>query len=230
MTKDFRRYFLNCTAVLAMTPALAYAQTADTATQAADTAATPNAAANEGEIVVTGTRIVRDGFQAPTPTTVVSAQQFQQQASPNVIDFLNAVPAFAGNQTLQTGQGSLSAGAGNSSLNLRNLGGTRTLVLINGQRSVPSDTAGRVDVNSIPSQLLQRVDVVTGGASAAYGSDAVAGVVNFVLDTRFTGVAGEVSGGITDYGDNGNGKLSLTAGTPFADGRGHLIVSGEVNR
>ena len=230
MIKDFRWYFLNCTAILAMTPALAYAQTADTATQAADTAATPNAAANEREILVTGTRIVRNGFQAPTPTTVVSAEQLQRQASPNLIDFLNTVPAFSGNATLQSGQANLSAGAGISSLNLRDLGPSRTLVLINGQRSVPSITDGRVDVNTIPSQLLQRVDVVTGGASAAYGSDAVAGVVNFVLDTHFTGLKGEVSGGITDYGDNRNGKISLTAGIPFAGDRGHFIVSGEVNR
>lgn len=209
MINQFRCYVLGCASILAIIPTLAYAQTE--------------------EVVVSGTRVVRDGYQAPTPTTVMSLDQFQEQASPNFIDFLNQVPAFSGNETLQTGQGNINAGAGISSLNLRNLGSNRTLILINGQRSVPSTTDGRVDVNTIPSQLVQRVDVVTGGASAAYGSDAVAGVVNFVLDTRFTGFKAEISGGLTDYGDNRNGKVSLTAGTSFANGRGHIVVSGEAN-
>jgi len=183
------------------------------------------------EIVVTGSRIIRDGYEAPTPTTVLGAEALQQQAAPNVIDFLTTLPSFAGNYTPQSSTQNISAGtAGTSSVNLRNLGLTRTLVLVDGQRSVPSTVSGLVDVNTIPSQLIQRTDIVTGGASAAYGSDAVAGVVNFILDKRYTGVGGEVSGGITDYGDNANFKVSLTAGTPFANERGHFIVSGMVSR
>jgi len=182
------------------------------------------------EIVVTGSRIVRDGYQAPTPTTVLTSEQFQQQAAPNVIDYLTTLPSFAGNYTPQTSTQNISAGtAGTSSVNLRNLGLTRTLVLVNGQRSVPSTVNGLVDVNTIPSQLIQRTEVVTGGASAAYGSDAVAGVVNFILDTKYTGIGGEVSGGITDYGDNANFKVALTAGTPFANDRGHFILSGQIS-
>ncbi len=107
--------------------------------------------------------------------------------------------------------------AGTSSVNLRNLGTNRTLVLIDGQRSVPSTVQGLVDINTIPQQLIERVEVVTGGASAAYGSDAVGGVVNFILDRKFTGFKADVSGGLTDYGDNQNGKISLTGGAPFAD-------------
>jgi outer membrane receptor protein involved in Fe transport len=181
-----------------------------------------------GEVVVTGSRIVRDGFTAPTPLTVVGAEQVQQQAAPNLIDYLTTLPAFAGNYTPQSSTQNVSTGtAGTSSVNLRNLGTNRTLVLIDGQRSVPSTVQGLVDINTIPQQLIERVEVVTGGASAAYGSDAVGGVVNFILDKKFTGFKAEVSGGMTDYGDNQNGKISITGGTPFASGRGHLILSGQ---
>ena len=181
-----------------------------------------------GEIVVTGTRIVRDGYEAPTPLTVVGGEQVQQQATPNLIDYLTTLPSFAGNYTPQSSTQNVSSGAaGTSSVNLRNLGTNRTLVLIDGQRSVPSTVTGLVDVNTVPSQLIERVEVVTGGASAAYGSDAVGGVVNFILDKDFTGLKSEVSGGTTSYGDNDNYKVAVTAGTPFADGRGHVIISGE---
>ena len=225
MTNQFRRYVLSCASVLALAPIGAHAQTAARA-GTADPATAPKAS----EIIVTGSRIVRDGFQAPTPTTVVTAERFQQQASPKVIDYLTTLPSFSGNITPQNSADSISSGtAGVSSINLRNLGSTRTLILINGQRVVPSTIDGRVDVSAIPAQLIQRVDIVTGGASAAYGSDAVAGVVNFVLDTRYTGLSGEISGGITHYGDNANFNVSLTAGTPFANGRGHFIISGEVS-
>ena len=216
MLGRFRCRMLSVVSVFALIPTLSYAQSNST-----------NAGSVE-EVVVSGSRIIRDGFQAPTPTTVITQEQFQQQAAPNLIEYLSDIPAFANSQSLQTGQGSLSAGAGISSVNLRNLGSNRTLVLIDGKRSVSSTTSGRVDVNAVPSQLLQRVDVVTGGASAAYGSDAVAGVVNFILDTRFVGFKAEASGGVTNYGDNRNGKVSLTAGIPFAGDRGHFIISGEV--
>jgi iron complex outermembrane receptor protein len=183
------------------------------------------------EVIVTGTRIVRDGYEAPTPLTVVGVEQVQQSATNNTIDYLTTLPAFAGNYTPQNSTQNVSAGtAGTSSVNLRNLGTNRTLVLINGQRSVPSTITGLVDVNTIPSQLIERVDVVTGGASSAYGSDAVAGVVNFVLDNKFTGVKGEVSGGVTTYGDDRSWKVALTAGTAFANDRGHFLFSGEINR
>ena len=182
-----------------------------------------------GEVVVTGSRItVRDGYASPTPLTVVGSEQVQQQATPNLIDYLTTLPAFAGNYTPQSSTQNVSSGtAGTSSVNLRSLGTNRTLVLIDGQRSVPSTVQGLVDINTIPQQLIERVEVVTGGASAAYGSDAVGGVVNFILDRKFTGFKAEVTGGMTDYGDNQSGKFSMTGGTSFASGRGHLIVSGQ---
>src|SRR5690606_27072658 len=105
----------------------------------------------------------------------------------------------------------------------------RTLILLDGQRTVGSQPTGQVDVNTFPQQLISRVDVVTGGASAAYGSDALAGVINFVLDRDFTGVKGEVQGGITGYGDGPNWNGALSAGLPFAGGRGHLLLSGEIS-
>jgi outer membrane receptor protein involved in Fe transport len=181
------------------------------------------------EVVVTGSRIVRDGYEAPTPVAVVGVEQLQTGATANVADYVNTMPVFSGSATPQTSQPSVSGGtAGVNALNLRNLGANRTLVLFDGQRSVPSLATGVVDVNSIPQALISRVDVVTGGASSAYGSDAVAGVVNFILDKEFTGVKGEVSGGITTHGDNETWQVQLTAGLPFASGRGHVLLSGEV--
>lgn len=214
--------------ILMSASALSTIAIADVAAAAEADAPTDGAAAED--IVVTGTHVIRDGYEAPTPTTVVTVEQLQTQASSNVIDFLTTLPAFSGNITPSNSTESIDNGtAGVSSVNLRNLGATRTLVLIDGQRVAPSTIDGRVDISSIPPQLIQRVDVVTGGASAAYGSDAVAGVVNFVLDTRYTGIGGEVSGGITGYGENANYNASLTAGTPFAGGRGHVIVSGQIS-
>lgn len=184
-----------------------------------------------GEVVVSGSRIARDGYQAPTPLTVVGSEQVQQQAAPNLIDYLTTLPSFAGNYTPQSSTQNVSTGtAGTSSVNLRNMGTTRTLVLIDGQRSVGSTVTGLVDVNTIPQQLIERVEVVTGGASAAYGSDAVSGVVNFILDKKFTGFKSELSSGITDYGDNPNVKVALSGGTPFASGRGHLLLSGQFSK
>lgn len=182
------------------------------------------------EIVVTGTRVVRDGYEAPTPLTVVGIEQVQSAATNRLIDSLTSLPSFAGNYTPQSSAQNVSTGnAGTASVNLRNLGTTRTLVLVNGQRSVPSTITGLVDINTVPDQLVQRIDVVTGGASAAYGSDAVSGVVNFVLDTKFTGVKGEASGGVTTYGDDRQWRVAVTAGTAFAGDRGHFIVSGSIS-
>ncbi|MBX7197870.1 MAG: TonB-dependent receptor [Rhodospirillaceae bacterium] len=183
------------------------------------------------EIVVTGTRVVRDGYEAPTPLTVVGVEQIQNAATPNIADFVNTLPSMAGSNTPQTSQQTVSAGtAGINTINLRNIGVNRTLVLLDGQRNAPSTVTGSVDVNNIPQTLISRVDIVTGGASAAYGSDALSGVVNFVLDKKFTGIKGELSGGVTTYGDDRNWKVSLTAGVPFAADRGHVLFSAEAVR
>lgn len=181
------------------------------------------------EVIVTGSRIVRDGYEAPTPLSVVDAAALQRGGS-NIADQVNAMPVFANPQTPTTSSTSVSAGtSGANALNLRGLGTGRTLVLLDGQRSVGAYLTGAVDINSFPQQLISRVEVVTGGASAVYGSDAIGGVANFVLDKTYTGIKGEVSGGITSYLDDMNFKVSLAAGHAFANGRGHVLVSGEVN-
>ncbi|MFN3352852.1 MAG: TonB-dependent receptor domain-containing protein, partial [Brevundimonas sp.] len=182
-----------------------------------------------GDIVVTGTRVIRDGYQAPTPTTVLGAEQIAQKAPANIADYVNELPSLAASNTPRANVGFVSAGlVGINALNLRNLGANRTLVLLDGQRIGASTLTGFVDVNNIPQALVKRVDVVTGGASAEWGSDAVAGVVNFVLDKDFTGVKGLVQGGVTTYGDDRNYNIQLTAGTKFAGDRGHFLISGEI--
>jgi outer membrane receptor protein involved in Fe transport len=182
------------------------------------------------EIVVTGTRVIRDGYQAPTPLTVMDAEQIRAAAPANVADFVNELPALSGSTEPQNSNAQISSGtAGINALNLRGLGTSRTLVLLDGQRSVGSTVTGSVDVNNFPQMLVSRVDVVTGGASAAYGSDALSGVVNFVLDKTFTGLAVDIDGGITTYGDDASWKVGVAYGTPFANGRGHFLLNGEVS-
>ncbi len=180
------------------------------------------------EVVITGSRIVRDGYEAPTPVTVMSAEQLQVNATANVADYMNTMPAFSGSASPSTSQPSVSGGtAGVNALNLRNLGSNRTLILFDGQRSVSSLATGVVDINTFPQALISRVDIVTGGASSAYGSDAVAGVVNFILDKEFVGLKGEVSGSVTTYGDNRTWNIQGTGGTKFAGDRGHFLISAE---
>ena len=180
------------------------------------------------EIVVTGSRIVREGYEAPTPMTVIGAEVLATNAEANIAQYLVTIPALVGSGTTGNRVASLGPGSGGvNDLNLRGLGANRTLVLLDGQRVVGSLMTGVVDINSFPQQLISRIDVVTGGASAVYGSDAVAGVVNFILDREYTGLKGEVSGGMTNYGDEENYKFSLTGGFGFAGGRGHVLLSGE---
>ncbi len=183
------------------------------------------------EIVVTGSRIVRDGYEAPTPVSVLGTEELDAMNAVNIADAVNTLPAFTGSVTNRSQNGNLSTGAtGVNQLNLRGMGTNRTLVLLDGQRAINAAlTSGNSapDINSFPNALIERVDVVTGGASAAYGSDALSGVVNFVLDKDFTGIKGEVQGGMTKYRDDKNYSGSLTFGTPFAGGRGHILFSGE---
>ncbi|WP_304714922.1 TonB-dependent receptor domain-containing protein [Phenylobacterium sp.] len=191
--------------------------------------AAPVGVASVEEVVVTGTRVVRDGYQAPTPLTVISETEILAAAPSNVADFVNDIPSIVGSATPQTSNASISAGtSGVNALNLRGLGATRTLVLLNGQRSVGSTITGAVDVNTFPQGLISGVQIVTGGASAAYGSDAVSGVVNFILNTDYQGFKGSVEAGQTTYGDDDEYRVNLTYGTSFAGGRGHLLLNGEI--
>lgn len=200
-------------AMLCATPALAQEDTA-TAGEEAETTA----------IVVTGSRIRADGMQAPVPVTVVNADSIEALSPGPIISGISQLPQFYGNQTPNSGAFFTRSGYG--SLNLRGLGVNRTLTLLNGRRMPSSSAFGGVDINMFPEAMIAAVETTTGGASAAYGSDAVAGVVNFVLDTKFTGLELSAQGGITDRGDNENYEVSASYGMKLGD-RGHLLVSGE---
>lgn len=184
-------------------------------------------------IVVTGSRIAASGFTAPTPVTVIGAQDLQEQGASNVAEVLNELPSFRAQSTPAT-TAIFIGEAGANTVDLRGLGGSRTLVLVDGRRFVAGTTrgsgnrpAGAVDLNMIPSSLISRVEVVTGGASAAYGSDAVSGVVNLILDNDLQGFRGAVQTGISERGDAEEVSASAAFGTGFAGGAGHVILGGE---
>ena len=225
----------GATAALAQDPAAANAPSRETALDGHPAAPAPQEAAPAptesggamSEIVVTGTRVSRLGYTAPTPTTVIGAAQIQSAAPASLADYVNQLPALVGSTTPRVATTGASATVGANLYNLRALGANRTLVLLDGHRIAPSTLTGNIDVGLLPQALVQRVDVVTGGASAAWGSDAVAGVVNYVLNTKFTGVMGNIQSGISDEGDVRTFKAELSVGTKFADGRGHILVSGE---
>lgn len=182
------------------------------------------------DIVVTGTRIRRPDFDSPSPIVSLGAATMQQSGTTNLTDFLTGFPALQGSSTSADNSGSR-ANIGNTGLNLlnlRNLGTERTLVLVDGRRHVASQPGTQaVDVNTIPIDLVERVDVLTGGASAIYGADAVTGVVNFVLKKNFEGLSARAQAGISEYGDAGKRYVSVTAGRNFADDRGNFAVAYE---
>src|ERR1700733_8229071 len=136
-------------------------------------------------VVVSSTRIMSAGFDAPTPTTVISSEDLTKQAEPNVFTTVTELPSMMGYTGTTIGNGGSSNGVnGLSTLNIRDLGTQRNLIMVDGERIIPSSSQGVVDISLIPQLLIQRVDVVTGGASASWGSDAVSGVVDFVLDKK----------------------------------------------
>src|SRR5215468_46594 len=196
-----------------------------TAALAAASAAQAQQTADVEAVVVTGSRLVTSGAQAPTPVTVVSTEQLQLAAPRNIVDGILQLPAFKGSLSVANQSTGTTSSNGADYLNLRGLGTSRTLVLLDGRRVVPASSAGSVDAAQMPEALIQRVDVVTGGASAAYGSDAVAGVVNFVLDTKFEGLKASAQAGISQYGDNFNYRVSVTGGMSFLDNRLHVVGS-----
>ncbi|WP_310476711.1 TonB-dependent receptor domain-containing protein [Sandarakinorhabdus sp.] len=181
-------------------------------------------------MVVTGSRIARENLDATVPITSLSAAELLQNGSVQVGDRLSLLPQFRPTFTSQN-SGRFIGTAGLSILDLRGQGTARTLVLQNGLRHVTSQPGAQtVDVSTIPVDLIERVDIVTGGNSSVYGSDAVAGVVNFVLKRDFQGIMGRVQAGTSSRGDSNQYLATLTAGTNFADGRGNIAVSLEYNK
>lgn len=187
-----------------------------------------DASANETEaaIVVTGSRIASNGDNLPTPVTVASTEDLLKTSPTNIPDGLNKLPIFA----LSRGTANLNNPSDNFTgnyLNLRGFGIQRNLVLLDGNRMAPTSYTGAVDTNVIPQMLVQRVEVVTGGASAVYGSDAVSGVVNFVLNKKFDGIKVEAQSGISSRGDARSWRAGAAFGTNFAGDRGHFMASFE---
>lgn len=230
---SWRRLLSAGTGLTALSMALAAPAFAQTETSVGTEAAQARSEAESvspDDLIVTGTRIVRNGFQSPTPLTVATQEDIRNTSpTNNIADFVNQLPALAGSTRPSNSRLAISSGlAGINALNLRGLGEIRTLVLLDGRRTVGSSVTGLVDVNTFPQALVKSVEIVTGGASAAYGSDAVAGVVNFVLDKKYTGIKASADSGITGRGDGANYSFSLAAGTAFgSDDRGHVLLSGE---
>ena len=213
--------------VPAAAPAAAFTDVASADAAAAD--AVP-------DIVVTGSRIARPDFAAPNPITSYGAAAINQSGNTNLTDFLLRIPALSGSldRSQTAGFNALNrnafGGAGLNELNLRNLGTNRTLVLVDGRRHVAGEfNTAAVDIGSIPTDLVQRVDVLTGGASAVYGADGVSGVVNFILRRDLDGVLARAQLGISENGDGANRFASLALGHNFADGRGNITLAYEFN-
>lgn len=183
----------------------------------------PGALAQEAEleqIVVTGSRIARPDYESASPVVSVSQQLFQQSGSASVDTVINALPQFVPSITSTSNNPS---NAGQSNIDLRGLGSNRVLVLMDGRRVVPANGTGTVDLNLLPSSLIQNVEIISGGASAVYGSDAISGVVNFRLNTDFEGLELDGTYGITEQGDGQEYQGTISAGTKFAGGRGHIM-------
>ena len=263
MKLDFRQRLLASTlfvsASLAASPALAQdvpppPPAADEApaetvapvegTTTPSTSATGEPVTQSQDIVVTGSRIPQPNLTSSSPVTVVTAAEVKLQGTTRTEDLINSLPQSFAAQGSNISNGS----TGTATVNLRGLGAARTLVLINGRRLMPGDPRSPVaDINFVPAPLIKRVDVLTGGASSVYGADAVAGVVNFIMDTTFTGlrIDGQVSvfnhqnrigGDVTEAIDargfprpkgmstNGGAQdISIAFGTGFAENRGHIM-------
>jgi len=183
-----------------------------------------DAAKASGEIVVTGSHLRQNGLLSPVPVTTVTATELQAMAPRTLIEGVVQLPQFYNSQTPNSGNWFTRGGYGN--LDIRGLGINRTLTLLNGRRVISQTAFGGVDVNMFPQEMISRVETVTGGASAAYGTDAVAGVANFILDTRFTGLKATFEGGETTRCDSGNYQGSAAFGMKLGD-KGHILVSSE---
>lgn len=226
--------FLGATALASFAlaaPSIASAQQTEAANVQPSAAADGSAdAADSGAIVVTGSRIARPNLESTVPITTISGQEFFETGKIAIGDTLNELPALRSTFSQQNSTRFLGT-AGLNLLDLRGLGTQRTLVLVDGRRHVGADILSNgvsPDTNTFPTDLIERVDIITGGNSAIYGSDAIAGVVNFVLKRNFDGFQVRAQSGISpDYHDAGAYFLSGVAGTNFADGRGNIALAGE---
>lgn len=187
-----------------------------------------SAAAQDGddEIIVTGTRIANANLSAPTAVTTVGQEQIEFSGEQNLADVLQSLPSFGSPALSSANSNFLTTSNGTNTLQLRNLGENRTLTLVNGRRWIPGTPgASFVDFNTIPTDALERVEVVTGGASAIYGADALAGVINVILRDDWEGLEYRYQYGQSQEGDDVDQRFSILAGGNFADGRGNALVN-----
>lgn len=238
MTTVLRQRLLTSTmllaAALAATPSLA--QTADNQPQTPPPG-TQDPATGErltsdigdqqpgGDIVVTGSRIASPALTSNSPLQVIDAQNIRDTGTPNLQSVLLQNPVFGTPAISRTNSNFSTSSAGVATVDLRNLGSDRTLVLVDGRRFVAGiPGTSTVDLNTIPAQFIERVDVLTGGSAAVYGSDAVAGVVNIIYKKNYSGVELNGQVGVSEEGDDSQRQLNLTMGSNFADDRGNVIV------
>jgi outer membrane receptor protein involved in Fe transport len=183
----------------------------------------PPAEAPLTSVTVTGSRVIKNGDGSPSPMTVMNSDELlTSKPGSTLAEALNTLPVFAGSRgssSNPTTAGSAAGGSGSANqLNLRNIGSTRTLVLMDGKRVPPTLYNGAVDVDLIPQMFVERVDIVTGGVSAVYGSDAMTGVVNYVIDHKFNGVKLDASHGVSEQGDAAKSNAGLAYGATLARG------------
>ncbi|OAO03887.1 TonB-dependent receptor [Sphingomonadales bacterium EhC05] len=197
---------------LAMVSAPAIAQDQDV--QEAD-------AAEDSVIVVTGSRISNPNLELSSPVGVVTSEELELRQTNTAEQFLRELPSAIPS----TGSAVNNGNGGSSFVNLRGIGSQRNLVLLDGRRFVPADTTGRVDLNSIPLAVIERTDVLTGGATTTYGADAISGVINFITKRDFAGVEVNLSEQITEQGDGNVFRADMTIGANFDDGRGNVVLS-----
>ena len=221
-------------AIVATFATAAAAQTA----APAQTAAADVPADSEEQIIVTGSRIPRAGFDTVEPATVLGAAQIEARGYTNIGQALSELPAFGVPGSSPVGAQS-NFGAGQSFVDFFSLGSQRTLTLVNGRRFVssntasifgPTDAGGQVDLNTIPTTLVDRIETIAVGGAPIYGSDAIAGTVNIILKQKYDGIELRGQSGVSQRGDGQEYRLSAIAGTSFASGRGNIIAAAEYNK
>ena len=221
ISNDFRRATLIALGVsAALAASSAWAQTAGQGSQGTE----EESGEEMGVITVTGSRTITDNALSPTPLTTVNTEELAMTTPSDTADALNKLPTILGGRTPRT-QGNGSTNNGGNTLSLRNFGPQRTLVMMNGHRIAPNNQDGSVNIDVLPQMLVERVDIVTGGASAIYGSDAVAGVVNYILDKEFTGLSLKADYGMSEYGDGDQYQAGAAWGTSLFSDRGHFQMA-----
>ncbi|MEO7246884.1 MAG: TonB-dependent receptor, partial [Novosphingobium sp.] len=231
--RSARRSFLACsTSLLAViaSPHVAAAQAAPSVEPQKSKDASTNDQAEAPEIVVTGSLISRQDYKANSPISTISSESIATTGQPSLDRAIGELPQFAGAQgaaEVGDAQGKLGFSGGQSYGDLRGIGPNRSLVLLDGRRLMPSSPDGAIDLNTIPTALIENVEVITGGASATYGSDAIAGVVNFKLKRKFSGLELSAQHGGTTRGDGATNQISALVGGNFADGRGNAVLAFE---